>query len=107
MKRQNLIFAFFFLLFFAKPKFMNQPKPGLYEMDDCRIIVTIDDGLWHLSISKENQSPSYEEKKRARYMFLPDNIFVGEIFPPIKYFINCHPYCHHLWQIEEKYHYYG
>lgn len=86
---------------------MHQPRPGIFKMGRCKIIVTIDDGLWHLSISTPTTSPSYREKKEARYRFLPLDIFVGEIFPPPQYFVNYHPYCHHLWQVEEKYHYHG
>lgn len=86
---------------------INSPKPGIYQMGRCKIIVTIDAGLWHLSISTPTASPSYEELKKARYKYMPGDIFVGQVFPPMKYFINCHPYCHHLWQIEEKPHFYG
>lgn len=79
----------------------------LYFMGRCRILVSIDDGLYHLSISTPHAMPSYEEMKKARYKFLPDDIFVGEIFPPKRYFVNLHPYTRHLWQIEEKPHYHG
>jgi hypothetical protein len=36
-------------------------RPGIYKMGRCNIIVTIDDGLWHLSISTPDCSPSYNE----------------------------------------------
>lgn len=79
----------------------------IYKMGRCKILVSIDEGLWHLSISTPNALPSYKEMKEARYRYLPDDIFVGEIFPPKKYFVNHHPFCRHLWQIEEKPHYHG
>lgn len=69
-------------------------------MGRCTIIVTIDNGLWHLSISTPNASPSYKEIKEARYKYLPDDIYVAQIFPPKSEFINIHKYCHHLWQID-------
>lgn len=74
-------------------------KEGMFIMGDCRIIVTIDMGVWHLSISKENEIPSYEEVKEARYKYLSNDIVVAEIFPPKEEFVNLHPYCRHLWQL--------
>lgn len=78
---------------------MHEPKPGIFKMGRCDIIITIDDGLWHLSISTPSASPSYNEIKQARYKFLPNDIYIAQIFPPKEEFINIHPYCHHLWQI--------
>jgi hypothetical protein len=77
-------------------------KEGTFIMDRCRIIVSIDGGKWHLSISKHNASPSYKEIKEARYKFMPNDIYVAQIFPPKEEFVNIHPYCHHLWEIDSK-----
>lgn len=74
-------------------------KEGTFKMGRCNIIVSIDEGNWHLSISTPTASPSYTEIKAARYMYLPDNIHVAQIFPPKEDFVNFHPYCHHLYQI--------
>ena len=57
-------------------------KPGNYKMGRCTIIVSIDNGLWHLSISTPNALPSYNEIKQARYKYCPDDIYMAEIFPP-------------------------
>jgi len=77
-------------------------KTGTFRMGRCYIIVSIDNGLWHLSISTPSASPSYNEIKKARYLFLPDNVTMAQIFPPKPEFVNLHPYCHHLWQIENE-----
>lgn len=74
-------------------------KEGTFKMDNCAVIVSIDAGKWHLSISKKNESPSYDEIKKARYKFLPDNIYAAQIFPPKNEFVNIHQYCHHLWEL--------
>jgi hypothetical protein len=74
-------------------------KPGSHRMGRCTVIVTIDAGLWHLSISTYNQLPSYKEIKQARYAYCPNEIYMAEIFPPKEEFVNLHPYCRHLWQI--------
>ena len=78
---------------------MHTHKQGIFTMGRCSIIVTIDDGLWHLSISTPDASPSYKEIKEARYKYLPNDIYVAQIFPPKGGFVNVHPYCHHLWEI--------
>jgi len=77
----------------------NTGKQRMYRMGRCQIIVSIDAGLWHLSISTPDALPSYKEIKQARYTYCPDEIYMAEIFPPSKEFVNVHPYCRHLWQI--------
>lgn len=78
---------------------MAHKPPGIYKMGRCRVITTIDNGRWHLSISTPHASPSYAEIKKARYLFCPDEIYMAQIFPPQHEFVNFHPYCHHLWQV--------
>lgn len=75
-------------------------KPGLFQMVNCKIVITIDNNLSHLSISCANRLPTYEELKAARYGLLPDNIYMAQIFPPQKEFVNVHPFCLHLYHIE-------
>jgi len=82
----------------------EEHKPGMYRMGRCRIIVTRDNGLWHLSISTPDASPSYNEIKEARYRFLPNEVTMAQIFPPKEEFVNLHPYCHHLWEIPGEEH---
>jgi len=74
----------------------------VYKMGRCRILVSQDQGLWHLSISTPDAQPSYKEIKEARYRFLPDNITMAQIFPPKDEFVNVHPFCHHLWEIKPE-----
>ena len=73
-------------------------------MGRCAVIVTIDEGSWHLSISTKSALPTYTEMKQARYKFLPDEIYMAEIFPPKAEFVNAHEYCRHLWQIPHDSH---
>ena len=68
----------------------------------CRVIIAKEAGRWHLSISGKDFLPSYKEVKAARYKFLPDVPYMAEIFPPESEFVNVHPYCRHLWEIENK-----
>lgn len=75
-------------------------KEGIFSMGQCGIIITKELGKWHLSISRKDRSPSYDEIRNARYALLPDDITMAQIFPPTKEFVNIHPYCHHLFEIE-------
>ena len=76
-------------------------KEGIFQMGRCNVIVSIDNGKWHLSISTKTASPSYKEIKKARYKYCPDNIYMAQIFPPKSEFINVYSYCHHLWEINK------
>jgi len=60
--------------------------------------VSIENGLYHISISHPTRLPKYEELKSSRYKLVPDNIYMAQIFPPSKDFVNKHKYCLHLWQ---------
>lgn len=70
-------------------------------MGRCRIIITIDNGRWHLSISTDNPKilPSYKEIKAARYRFIPDEVYMAEIFPPKADFV-AYAEVRHLWQVK-------
>ena len=83
------------------------PKEGMFQFGRCRVLVTIDEGAWHLSISTKDALPSYKEMKIARYKYCPDDIYMAEIFPPSSEFVNLHPYTRHLWQIHIKSSNYG
>lgn len=73
-----------------------------YKYKDCAVLVSIENNRYHLSISHQKRLPTYEELKEARYKFLPDEIYMAQIFPPKKEFVNLHPFCLHLWQIKQE-----
>jgi ribosomal protein L37E len=62
-----------------------------------------DDERWrHLSISHRSRIPNYEEVKAARYCFFPAEAEVVQVFPPEAEFVNCHPFCLHLWWSKDR-----
>ena len=79
-------------------------KPGTFRFGRCNVIVSIDDNEWHLSIVVRHSIvlPSYKEMKEARYKYIPDDIYMAEVFPPKAEFVNLHPYTRHLWQVDIK-----
>lgn len=70
-----------------------------YQMGECIVLVSKDHGKLHLSISHPDRLPNYEEIKFARYHYLPDSVYMAQIFPPKAEFVNLHPNCLHLWQL--------
>lgn len=80
----------------------KQMQGRFQQLDGSQVIVSLDDGLWHMSISFPNRLPTYDELKKARYKYLPEVHYAAQIFPPESEFVNVHPYCIHLWELGEK-----
>jgi len=78
---------------------MRSPLPQTYRFSKCNVLVSNDGGLWHLSISRKDRLPNYDEVKYARYAYLPDDITVAQLFPPKTDFVNMHQFCLHLWEL--------
>ena len=66
----------------------------------CKVLVSVDAGLWHLSISHRERYPTWDEIKEAREEFLPMDKTFAMFFPPSKEYVNIHPNCFHLWETE-------
>jgi hypothetical protein len=73
---------------------------GEFKFSKCQVIVSKDAGMWHLSISRKDRLPNYDEIKYARYAYLPEDIVVAQLFPPKHEFINLHSFCLHLWELK-------
>lgn len=71
-----------------------------------RAIVTIDLGLWHLSVSfidhkgRPSRYPTWDELADARYQLMPDDITVAMLMPPPGEFVAVHDSTFHIHQIE-------
>ena len=86
------------------PPGMSSP-PRVFEKGKCRVLVSHEDHSgkmrWHLSISCKSRYPDWEEIKDARYCLLPLGVTFAMILPPPHQYLNLHPNCFHLWEIEE------
>lgn len=83
---------------------MTRPVPpgyrlGIFRWGKFIVMVAIEDGKWHLSISHPTRDLTYAEIKAARNRFIPDEVTVAMIFPPRSEFVNAHEHCFHLWEI--------
>lgn len=82
---------------------MNEFKEGVFSWGPFYVIVSIDDGRWHMSISHKRRDLTYDELKRARYKFLPSDIPVAMVFPPPKLFVNVHEHAFHFWEVKDNF----
>jgi hypothetical protein len=46
--------------------------------------------------------PTWDEIKEARYKYLPAEITVALILPPLGEYVNVHPNCFHLYEIPSE-----
>jgi hypothetical protein len=74
-------------------------KQRITKYGELVVIVTKDNGYWHLSVSHRNRYPTWDEIKDVRYKFLPNEITVGLLLPPKEEYVNVHPNCFHLWEV--------
>jgi hypothetical protein len=79
-----------------------------YSMGGTNILVSREpvraDGalMWHLSISRPNRHPSWDDIKAARYRLLPLDLTFAIILPPPDQYTNVEAQDHvfHLWEVE-------
>lgn len=64
--------------------------------DGQTVIVGVEDGRWHLSISRPDRLPSWREISAARDRFIPADVVLCVPFPPRKWWLNIHNFCLHL-----------
>lgn len=71
----------------------------------CKVLVSREDHgnklRWHLSISRVNRYPHWEEIKDARYSLLPHELTFAQVLPPPGDYVNIHQNCFHLWEIDD------
>lgn len=58
--------------------------------------------LWHMSISHPERYPTWDEIADARYELTPTDVTMAMILPVPDLYLNLHPYCFHLWQIDDR-----
>lgn len=84
---------------------MAQMQPGtkIYRMGKVTIFVSpayqeADTG-WHISISRPDRYPSWDEIAKARYELLPEEMMMVMLLPPPDEYINVHNHCFHLHEL--------
>lgn len=80
-----------------------------YRMGECSVILAREpagangERLWHLTISRPDRHPSWDEIKTARYRLLPDDRCFGMLLPPSAAYVNVPEQNHvfHLWEVTD------
>lgn len=73
-----------------------------YTLGACSVIVTKEFGHWHLSIAHPSRYPAWDEIAEARYRLIPDGVTVALVLPPKSEYVNIHPNCFQLVEVETK-----
>lgn len=71
---------------------------GLFRYKGKDVLITLDDGKWHLS-ANTNHPIGYYELKELRYEFCPNRLSMAQIFPPREEFVNVAENCYHLYEL--------
>ena len=74
---------------------------GLFHYKGKDILITIDDGLWHMYVNC-NHPIGYYELKDVRYQFIADHRHMAQIFPPREDFVNIEENCFHLYELNPE-----
>jgi hypothetical protein len=56
------------------------------------------DGWEHVSVSLIDRTPTWAEMCRIKGLFWDEEDTVVQFHPPKSEYVNCHPYCLHLWR---------
>lgn len=70
----------------------------VYQNGLLRIIVSIDGGDRHLSISHRDRYPTWDEILEARNWYFPEEMEVVMVLARKSEYVNIHKNCFHLWQ---------
>lgn len=67
-----------------------------FTMGRCTIIVGNEPDGWHISISRKDRDPSWDEIATARYRLLPHVEEMVMFLPPLRDYVNIDEHCFHL-----------
>jgi hypothetical protein len=64
-----------------------------------QVHLTQDNGLMHMSISRTDRYPTWDEIKEARYDLIKDDCYMVMVLPPKSQYVNLHNNCFHLHEL--------
>jgi hypothetical protein len=82
---------------------MLEPGTQAYRLGGCRVLVSRQRAGWHLSISRPDKLPTWEEVRDARYALVPDEATMALLLPPQSEYVNVHAFCLQLYEIPGEY----
>jgi hypothetical protein len=87
----------------ARVMALLEPGSRAYRMGGCGIICSQQRTGWHLSVSRDDRLPSWEEVRDARYALVPDEAVMALLLPPRSEYVNVHEYCLQMYEIPRDY----
>jgi hypothetical protein len=69
---------------------------------DLRVVASNGMGWDHVSVSRIDRIPTWEEMEFVKRLFFEDNEIAMQLHVPASDHINIHPYCLHLWRPQNK-----
>lgn len=68
------------------------------DVPELRCIVSVGEGWEHVSVSRFDRCPTWEEMCLVKDEFWGPEEAVMQLHPPHSEYVNRHPYCLHLWR---------
>lgn len=82
-----------------------EPGTRVYRMGPSLIFISPpcegNHNRWHLSISRRDHLPSWDEVAKARYELLPSDLDFCMMLPKAEKYINIHQYCFQVLQVTD------
>ena len=66
-----------------------------------RIIVSDGGGWDHVSVSRQDRCPTWDEMEWVKRKFFHDSDCCMQLHVPVSDHKNCHPHCLHIWRPQE------
>jgi hypothetical protein len=81
------------------PLLRQMPSAGANHPDLALRAIADDELGWeHVSVSLARRCPTWEEMCYVKGLFWDSEDCVMQLHPPQSDYVNCHPYCLHLWR---------
>lgn len=107
MRDKNLIIEKYRHLYYSCAKHGNNGFfliPAPKGNQNLKVIASDGMGWDHVSVSLPNRCPNWPEMCLVKDLFFELNETVVQFHPSIEEYINCHPYCLHLWRSQTDIH---
>lgn len=75
-------------------------RMDIYLFRGCKVLISREFGKWHMSISRDDRYPDWDDIRDARYDILPADVTMAMLLPPMSEYVNLHPNCFHLHEID-------
>lgn len=72
--------------------------PSVIDKASLLIIASSGEGWEHVSVSRNNRAPNWPEMSQIKRTFFRGDEWVVQFHPAEQDYVNCHPYCLHLWR---------